>query len=265
MKKGISNFFGYEYDYNQIYKDIKNAGFDCIMSSSDKNFFYQTGNMKFQAKAMKELSLLPDSLHSTYKTDDLPYFFKSGLKGYKMLCSLKRDVKIAQKYGYKFLVVHLEGELSTIGVNRVEKLVEFGEKHNVIIAIENLIANRNILAYLFEHIKSDYLRFCFDAGHENCFAGQMGVLEQFADKLVCLHLHSNDGASDMHTLNKYGTVNWNRIARVLASLKNCDDIVLNYELIMRYRTKKDTAQSVLKECFAQACELEEMIKKYKQN
>ena len=44
MKKGISNFFGYEYDYNQIYKDIKNAGFDCIMSSSDKNFFYQTGN-----------------------------------------------------------------------------------------------------------------------------------------------------------------------------------------------------------------------------
>lgn len=264
MRKGVSNFFGYIYDdCEKIYQDIKNAGFDSIMTSSDKNFFNQNGDLDFQAKMLNKYSLKQDSMHSAYKTKDLKYFWQLGLKGCLMLRSLKNDVRMAKKYGYKFLVVHLEGKYSIIGLKRVQSLVKYAEKQGVVIAIENLSANREILANCFENIKSQNLKFCFDAGHENCFPNQMGVLEEFSDKLVCLHLHSNDGSRDMHTLNKYGNVNWDRIARVLAGLNNCDEIVLNYELIMHYRKEQDTAQSVLKECFEQALELENLIKNYK--
>lgn len=263
MRKGIVTFFGYAYDKNQIFQDIKDAGFDSVMASTDSRFFWETGDLDFQTKKMKELHLDTDSLHSTYVTASLPYMWQKGFKGYRILCGLKKDVKKAKKYGFKYLVVHTEGQISDIGLARFCSLVKFAQKNNVIIAIENLISNREILAYLFENIKSDYLKFCFDSGHENCFAGNMGVLEQFAHKLCCLHLHSNDGTSDMHTLNKYGNVDWDRIARILASIPNCDEIVLDYELIMHYKREENTPQGVLSECYKQACELENMIQKYK--
>ena len=263
MRKGIVTFFGYEYDKNQVFEDIKNAGFDSFMTSSDSRFFYQSGDLNFQTKKAQSLGLHKDSLHSTYKTSNLPYFWQKGFRGYKILQGLKKDVKTASKFGFKFLVVHLEGEYSLIGEKRIAKLLEFAKKHNVVIAIENLTKNRDILDRLFKTFDTPNLMFCFDAGHENCFPLQMGVLEQFASRLVCLHLHSNDGTSDMHTLNKYGNVNWERIAKVLAGLKNCDEIVLDYELIMRYRQDDDTAESVLKECYKQACDLEQMIIQFK--
>ena len=263
MKKGIVTFFGFEYDKNKMFEDIKNAGFDSYMTSSDKRFFFQSGNLKFQTNKTQELGLYKDSLHSTYKTENLPFFWKKGIKGHCILKGLIKDVKLARKYGFKYLVVHLEGEISDVGIRRMEKLLKVAYRYGIVIAIENLVHNREILDKLFTTFDSPYLMFCFDAGHENCFEGQMGVLEQFAHRLVCLHLHSNDGTRDMHTLNKYGNVNWERIAKVLAGLKNCDELVLDYELIMRYRTESDTAQSVLKECYNQACELEKMIEKYK--
>lgn len=64
----------------------------------------------------------------------------------------------------------------------------------------------------------------------------------------------------MHTLNKYGNVDWDKFARKLALLRN--DINLDYEIMMRYR-QNETPEDVLAEVIAQATQLEKLIEKYK--
>lgn len=95
------------------------------------------------------------------------------------------------------MVVHILGEPSLIGLNRMKELVKLAEQEKVIIALEN-VENPIILDYVFENIQSDYLKFCFDSGHENFSKIQRGVLEKYLDKLICFHLHDNDGKSDQH-------------------------------------------------------------------
>ena len=63
----------------------------------------------------------------------------------------------------------------------------------------------------------------------------------------------------MHTLNKYGCINWDKIAQKLAK---ANEVNLDYELLMNYR-QNETMKEVLRETFKEAQELEEMIKKYK--
>jgi sugar phosphate isomerase/epimerase len=41
-------------------------------------------------------------------------------------------------------------------------------------------------------------------------------LESLKDRLISVHLHDNDGASDQHKLLFSGTVDWERLARIMA-------------------------------------------------
>ena len=65
---------------------------------------------------------------------------------------------------------------------------------------------------------------------------------------------------DMHTLNKYGNINWEEVAKRLATIKR--PINLDYEVLMCYR-KNETPQEVLKEVYKQACKLEKLIESNK--
>ena len=260
MKKGICFYFGFLIPTEERVKMIKEAGFDCVIACADPHFNKQNGTIKKQISLFKKYGLELSSLHMRYKQEDLPLFWTKSLKGYKQELALKKDIKVAHKYGFKEVVVHLEGECSQVGINRLKRVLKLCHKLNVPLAVENLEDNR-ALFYVFENISDDYLKFCWDCGHNNAFSKEIDFPTQFKDKLVCLHLHDNDGKEDLHTLNKYGTINWNEIAKKLATFDN--DIVLDYEILMHYREKEDNARSVLAEVYEQAVELEKNILKYK--
>ena len=114
--------------------------------------------------------------------------------------------------------------------------------------------------YVEQHGYKSYLKFCYDAGHGNCFDADFNYLDKYLDKLICLHLHSNNGKSDQHTLNKYGNINWDKIAKSLAKCPN--ELNLDYEVFMLYN-KNETEDEVLNEVIIQANELEKLIEKYK--
>ncbi|MCF8054410.1 MAG: sugar phosphate isomerase/epimerase [Deltaproteobacteria bacterium] len=76
------------------------------------------------------------------------------------------------------------------------------------IAIENVYEkNPEGIKHLLETINSEKLRFCFDIGHCNCFAGCN--YEEWMDKLSSyltdIHLHNNYGNSDEHLPPLEGT------------------------------------------------------------
>ena len=105
-----------------------------------------------------------------------------------------------------------------------------------------------------------YLKMCYDSGHNHCFDPEFDYFKDYGDKIICLHLHDNFGKKDEHTLNKYGSIDWQKIAYNLAKLPN--EVVLDYEILM-HTGDNETKEETLIEVFKQACQLENMIKKAK--
>lgn len=277
MKKGISFYYGFKVSPEERAQKIGEAKFDCVITSNDKNFKKQNGSIRRQLRLFKKNNIGLSSLHMQYKTEELPYFWQESKIGDKIEKTLKQDVKTAKKFGFSCVVVHLKGEPNKIGYDRLNRVLKLCEKLKLPLAIEN-IDDQNCFLRTFENVKSDYMLFCYDSGHNHCFDPEFDYLTQFGDKLIALHLHDNLGPNvtkeqlvelnvkkndcvvDLHTLNKYGNIDWDLIAQKLAKVPR--EINLDYEMLL-YARKNETQEEVLNEVNTQACELEKMIEKYK--
>ena len=272
MNKGICFHFGFIYDdIEKQVEDIKNAGFDCVITNADPKMDCENGTIKQQVKLFKKYGLKLSSLHMRYTRSDLPNFWHNNPIGDKLEKNLKKDVKLAKKYGFTCVVVHLRGEPNDVGYNRLRRVLKLCEKVKIPLAIEN-IGDYNCFSKTFKNIDSEYLKFCYDSGHNHAFDPQIDYLSKYGKKLIALHLHDNFGPNptekqlkglsfkkqslDMHTLNKYGSIDWQEIANKLSKIKQ--PINLDYEVMMVYR-KDETPQQVLSEVIKQANELEKMI------
>ena len=74
------------------------------------------------------------------------------------------------------------------------------------------------LALMFEmYGKDTNVGFCWDVGHEKCFADSMEYMPLFGDRLVFTHIHDNhlqpDG--DEHLLPFDGLIDYNRTTELL--------------------------------------------------
>lgn len=256
MNKGISFYFGYTLKPEETVKSIKQAGFDCVITSTDKRYDKQNGSLKKQVALFKKYKLKLSSLHGTYDKVWSKFLWQKNLKGYIVYRKLLKDIKLAKKYGFNSVVIHLYGEPSEIGLKRIKKVLKYCAKVNIPLAIEN-IRNNTLLDYVFANIKSESLKFCYDIGHNNVFTPNEDLLDKYGDKLYCLHLHDNMGEKDDHTLNKYGSIDWNKFANKLKELKFNGN--LDYEILMNYR-KNETYNDVLKQVFNQAKKLEKLLK-----
>lgn len=259
MNKGISFYYGYEMNPERSVKLIKEAGFNCVITSTDKKYKYQNGSFKGQIKLLKKYNLTPSSLHSRYDSNKSKRLWEKGFKGYVIYKKLLNDVKLAHKYGFNCVVVHLYGKPSEIGIKRLEKVLKTCKKFNVPLAIEN-IRNRECFTAVFENIKSEYLKFCYDIGHNNAFDKDFDYLSKYGDKLVCLHLHDNMGIKDDHALNRYGNIDWKKFAKKLKEINYKGN--LDYEILMNVRGQ-ETAEEALKIVMEQAKELEQLINENK--
>ena len=79
-------------------------------------------------------------------------------------------------------------------------------------------------------VKSEKLfGFCFDSGHANIrLREQSAECEKYKHRICSVHLHDNDGSGDQHQAPFYGTVDWEKTAKLLDSSAYTG--VLNFEL-----------------------------------
>ncbi len=82
------------------------------------------------------------------------------------------------------------------------------------IAIEN--GDFTEIRRLLTEYPADFLGLCYDSGHGNIGNG-LDELETLKDRLISVHLHDNDGQGDEHKLPFSGTVDWPRLACLLAT------------------------------------------------
>ena len=254
MNIGVSFYFGYQINPKLRAKMIKDSGFDCVITNADNRLNKQNGSIKSQIKFFKKNNIKLSSLHMQYKNEDLVNFWLDNKTGNKLEKTIKRDLKIAKKYGFSCVVVHLDGEYSEIGEKRLYRILELARKLDIPIANEN-INRHELFVRVMDSIDDEYLKFCYDSGHNNVFDSNYDYLSKYGERLIALHLHDNDGKKDQHTLNKYGTIDWDKIATLLS---RCRNVNLDYELLF-YSNCDMSPKQVLEECYKQGKELEKLI------
>ena len=116
----------------------------------------------------------------------------------------------------------------------MDELMPVLEKYQAVIAIENM---RNDFFECIEVFTAAYpekhLGITYDSGHGNYGYGRgTSCLERNKSRLKALHLNDNDGTLDRHQTPFYGTVDWEKLAAIIAGSAYSGP--LSFELSMRY-------------------------------
>ena len=213
----IVDYFGYNLSPQERMKAIKSAGFDgVILLWAD---YFDADYNEFPKYAEKE-GLFVENTHAPYKYANS--IWEDSITGNEYTSHIIRCIEDCSHYNIATLVVHpINGVTplpqTTIGLQRFERIVDYAEKLNINIAIENQ-GNPEYIDYVFSNIKSDKLRFCFDSGHEKLYSPQLDLLDLYGDRLIALHLHDNNGNNDAHALPFTGLVDWAKISQKLKTI-----------------------------------------------
>jgi len=117
----------------------------------------------------------------------------------------------------------------------------FARKHAVHVALENMTRDDfEMLGTLLAEYDPSFLGLCYDSGHANMGGEGIKGLERLKERLIAIHLHDNDGTSDQHKIPFTGTVDWDNLARIIASstYQGC----VNLEVLIRQTGIADEAE-----------------------
>lgn len=136
-------------------------------------------------------------------------------------------IEMAARLGSDAVVLHLppppaenaDGEAWWARVCRsLDALEPIARRRGVRFALENM-PNDNFdpLERVFARYAPNFVGLCYDSGHGNLAGNGLDRLERVKGRLLSVHLHDNDGTGDQHRLVGDGTVDWPRLACLLAA------------------------------------------------
>lgn len=100
----------------------------------------------------------------------------------------------------------------------LDELMPVLEKYAVRIAVENMFSDTfELIGRIMKDYPEKYFGITYDSGHGNIAEGKgMDRLEPYKNRIQALHLNDNDSSGDQHQPPFYGTVNWERMVKILA-------------------------------------------------
>ncbi|MEW6354976.1 MAG: sugar phosphate isomerase/epimerase family protein [Planctomycetota bacterium] len=234
---------------------IADAGFShvhwCHQWNTD--FLYSASEIEQIEKWLREYRLGILDLHASSGVEKgwfspLEYERLAGVE------LVKNRIEMAARLSSDVIIMHVgepktDEELgSRLGRLRrsMDALAPFAEERGVRIALENGgPGSLLVIEALLSEYGPESLGICYDSGHGN-MTGHRGLdwLDPLKARLISVHLHDNDGAGDQHKLLFTGTVDWRRLAGVLAlsAYGKC----VNMETSMRCSDIKDEAAFLAK-------------------
>jgi sugar phosphate isomerase/epimerase len=135
----------------------------------------------------------------------------------EMVAELGGDVLIMHPYG-----LH-DGDTDEQYRDRLSRTFDalrpVSRQTGVRIALENLFSLPDV-ADMISPFEPEFVGLCYDSGHGNLQPGEEALDQLEAsgllDRLLAVHLHDNDGRGDSHHPMFTGTVNWERLAHLIA-------------------------------------------------
>ena len=215
----LANAFGTE----KAVKMICEAGFDCIDHSlfAGKRGKMDIENADFLSK-MENLRKLAASYGGEFNQTHAPFAsFREGDDDFNSWVKplIIKAIEATGILGAKYVIIHpfaVSKNQKQANMDFFSSLIPYAEKHNVIIAMENMFGHDPVKNMLVKNVcsdgpeLSDYIDTldsknvcaCLDIGHcglvgENApeMIRRLGV-----ERLKCLHVHDNDHMNDLHTI-----------------------------------------------------------------
>ena len=209
-KYTIVDYFGYDLTPQERMRTIREAGFDGVILLWADYFDADYKNFpEYAAKA----GLFVENAHAPYRMANS--IWTEGEAGETYTDRIIDCICDCSLYGIPTLVMHAINGREPLpdgpnGLARFERILETAEKNGVDLAIENQ-GSPTYVDFVFGHICSDRLHFCFDSGHEQYYSPERDLLAEYGAKLRALHLHDNDGTEDAYALPFTGKADWNRL------------------------------------------------------
>ena len=210
-------------DPSPYLKRITDAGFSYIHWCHHWNtdFIYSKWEIEQIKEWLKEYGLKLLDLHGSdgkEKAYASPWEYQR-LSGVELV---KNRLEMTAYLSGDVVIMHVPSDPDSIPIRKsLDEIESFARERNVRLAIEN--GSFEAISKLLSEYSPDYLGLCYDCGHGNMRKDGLDQLDLLKDRLISVHLHDNDSAGDQHKIPFSGTVDWERLAGIMAksSYKKC--------------------------------------------
>jgi sugar phosphate isomerase/epimerase len=210
----ISDYFGYDLPLGERFRIVKEAGFDGVLLGHKA---LERGEGPALAR---RLGLWVENYHAPF--ENINSLWLDTLEGEALTEQLLACLEACRAYEIPTMVLHLTSgdtppPANGLGRSRLLRLAGRAEALGVNLALENL-RKPEYLAFAFAHADTPRVGFCFDIGHQNCYAPDADLLALYGHRLMALHLHDNQGVrKDQHLLPFDGTLDWPAVMAKIAA------------------------------------------------
>lgn len=203
-------------DPSPYLRDIAETGFTHVHWCHHWNtdFLYTEPEIDQIGKWLSEYNLKLLDLHGSVGPEK--NWFSE--KEYERLAGVelvKNRLEMTARLGGDAVVMHIpSGPISDSLKRSLDTLQPVSKSLGVKIALENgcFVAINSA----FSQYDSSFVGLCYDCGHGNHDPEGLDKMDAIKDRLIAIHLHDNDGTRDLHKLLFTGTVNWQRLAEIIA-------------------------------------------------
>ena len=210
---------------------IKNAGFESMFT----NLYTSDEVASIRAEADR-LGLAYTSIHAPF--DHINSMWTKGEEYLDIYNRMMLSADVAADNGVPAVVLHLSSgwyppAISDIGIERFDAIVDHAVERGVIVAFENLRMIGNLSYFTERYEKNEYVKYCYDSGHEHGYTKYVDWLDIFRDKAYVTHIHDNFGRGaekagdpDLHLLPFDGTADFSKMMRKLREYNFTEDLTL---------------------------------------
>lgn len=247
------------------------------------DFLYADAEIEQIGRWLKQYGLILNDVHGSEGIEKFWYSPKEYARqaGVELV---KNRLDFAARLGADAIVMHVYpdtvapnlrpyNEIAWAQLRRtLDELEPYARQRGVTIAIENLIDSVGIHAgavalpdaadnfdrieALFSLYAADFLTHCYDSGHAHLGYDRMERLDPIKERLTVLHLHDNDGSGDQHRLLFQDTIQWERLASLIAQSGYTKPISM--EVSMRHSGIDDEAE-FLRQAFETGARFAKMV------
>ena len=225
----------------QVIDLLTDAGFCAVSLTWERN-----GNNDSVVYQARQRSLTVQSLHGPVR--GMPAMWSPDPTiAVPLLQDLLQAATDCAKMEIPILVVHPWNGVNysfnpdLLFFDHFDALVARAEQLGITIAFENLEGPEYLSVLMARYTDSKTVGFCWDSGHEQCYAPSWDFLQRYGDRLVMTHLNDNlgisdpsghlNGTDDLHLLPGHGIADWDAaVCRLKAA--NPQEI-LNFEFKIR--------------------------------
>jgi len=207
---------GYDVSFEERYRLIKNAGFDCVMLWWSDKFGRGRGYQK-DVQFARNAGLYIENIHTPVHQQN--YLSLDNLDGESAFQTYLQCVKDCFNYNISTMVIHLPNDeylINSLGIKRLESIINNAGEKNIRVAFENL-GNINNLALIMDTFHSKNVGYCYDSCHHQNYTPSVDLLKVYGNRLMALHLQDNGGKHNQHQLPFDGNIDWISVMKKIAS------------------------------------------------